>query len=58
MDLFSYGFVSARDMKDELQMRGLAVNIHGSVETDEGEPYEEPVKNRWHILDFQGGKDV
>ena len=56
MGMFSYGFISARDLEEELKKRSLCMDIHGNIRYQDGElygePYEEPIENRWQILDL------
>ncbi len=64
--MFSFGMISFRDLEEELSKRSLCMDIHGDIRYQDGELYggiinindrlkiveDEPVKNRWNILDL------
>ncbi len=63
--LLAFGFISYRDLEDELKKRSLCMDIHGDIRYQDGELYgesinikkkkeppEEPIEERWEILDL------
>lgn len=63
--MFSLAMISFKDLDAELKKRSLCMDIHGDIRYQDGELYgeiidineklglpEEPIKNRWEILDL------
>ena len=66
--MFTYGMISFRDLKEELNKRSLDMDIHGDIRYQDGELYcggiinindrpevveEEPIEDRSEILDLR-----
>ena len=46
-DLFGYGYVSYKELEEELIKRNCFLNVHGEIVSK-----DVPIKNRWEILDL------